>query len=124
MSEENEVKLAGKSVRLCTPKSVVARQQAVIASGKNVMISLGVAIGVCWPQLPRLKTKIADHGYDYLAYGHAVLDELYDAGATLDEVTKAGNLALGICVTNSKMILEPDVTEEEDFLEQSEETTL
>jgi hypothetical protein len=122
METTKAVTLAGRSVTLALPSSVVARQQAVFVSAKSPMLALGAAIGVCWPQLPRLKTKIAAHGFDYAAFGHAVLDELYGAGATLQEITIAGNWALEVCVEHSMFIGQDEVDEQTDFLGGSGET--
>lgn len=93
-----DIMIKGRAVTLSAPPSHVARQKALIAVATDGWIGLGACLGVCWSSAPRLKTTLAAHKYDGLAYGAAVRDELYAAGVSEEEVAEAAAKALSLIV--------------------------
>ena len=108
-----DIMIKGRSVTLTAPPSHVARQKALIAVATDGWIGLGACLGVCWSGTPRLKTTLAAHKYDGLAYGAAVRDELHAAGVSEDEVAEAAAKALSLIIDSYPK--EAAVAEHADF---------
>jgi len=117
--DEQVIELAGKPIRLVRPRSYAARMDVVMAASGNTMRAMAAALGLCWAQVGAgvqrpLRTTLAAHKYDALAYGGAVLDELLGVrGVSAQDLAPALTAAWQLCTAD--LITAEEVAEAEDF---------
>lgn len=87
--------VGGVEVALAAPASMAARYDVLLAAEKNRQRAMAAALGLCW-QRGEGRPK-ARYGYDVMAYGGAVIDELAARGVKLRDVLHAGAVALELC---------------------------
>lgn len=108
-------KVGKHEVALTLPKSFSVRLDVVGAAGRNAVRACAAALGVCWQGPGKPKQSLERHGYDVLAYGGAVMDELVAHGATAKQVIDAGREALELI--SESIPTDEEVTATEGFTE-------
>ena len=91
------VTLGGIDIEIGPPASYTVRAEIWKAATKNMDRAFAAALGACWRSKGRPKAKYDAHGYNPLAYGGAVLDELVGRGLDPAEVFAAGGVAYLHC---------------------------
>jgi hypothetical protein len=110
-----DVQIKGRTITLQAPASHAARTKALVALAQDGWLGLGAALGVCWASRPALKTTLAAHKWDGLAYGASVRDELHAAGVPESEVSEAAAKAVQLLVDSYPR--EEAVQAQADFIE-------
>jgi len=89
------VKVGAHNVRLGSPPSMALRFDVLNAVGTNEGRANAAALGLCWESggTSGAPAKWAQYGYNTLAYGGAVLDELVKRGVSIGEIANAGYAA-------------------------------
>lgn len=124
MSIPSSVTIAGQEVKLGKPASLCLRQEVVSvvynAAGKPTALrALAAALGAAWASpAGKPKADYARHGYDALAYGGAVLDELLLRRVPVEDIVTGGNAAFTLLLDG--LLSGGEVAAHEDFLEASE----
>ena len=80
--------------QLKAPTSLAACYDVAAALSKNANRSLCAAIGICWGHKQAPKATLSGHKFDVLAYGGAIMDELLGLGASMEEISEVGGLAI------------------------------
>lgn len=84
-------------IQLAPPASITIRTELVAASQDNAARAKAAALGACWRGKGRPKARYADHGYNPMRYGAAVLEELVARGVAPLQVLAVGGMALSLC---------------------------
>jgi hypothetical protein len=110
------VKVGARTVDLVPPKSYSLAFDIVSATDKPSLRLFGAAFGACFPRTERmLKITPAQHGYDVLGYGGAVVDALLAQGVSSEDIIAAGAAALELCSSVLAGVTEQEVAAEEGF---------
>ena len=115
------VNLGGAEVRLGLPKSYSVCFDVVVAAGQNTLRAFCAALGLCWQGKGRPRARYDASGYNALAYGGQVLDELVARGLTPGEVHAAGAIAFNLMA--EQIITEDEVADAEGNSEAPEPST-
>ncbi|MCP4918275.1 MAG: hypothetical protein GY913_15305 [Proteobacteria bacterium] len=99
----------GHSFHLEPPGSYTIVREVAAAAQRNASRALAAALGLCMRGPGRVPLKYADHGYDAMAYGGAVLDALHKRKALRGPDGTWGDVA-NIAYA---LMLESVITEEE-----------
>lgn len=100
--------LGGEKAQLRAPDSYAAALDVAVGLQTNPRRALWAALALCWPVFSRpyrrkmakdhpwqpLNSTLAGSGFDALAFGGAVLDELTARGLSLDEIGEAAGEAI------------------------------
>lgn len=87
-----EVKINGQLIELQPPASMAVRYDIAEAASTNSRRSFMAALGVCWVGCPA-KITYAKAGYNPLAYGGRLLDELLEQGFDWGQLQAAAAIA-------------------------------
>lgn len=119
MDDSQELRLLKMPVQLSAPKSYSALFDLV---GQDPSLRLfGACIGVCWPRADKLlKVSLAQHKYDVLGYGGAVVDGLVAQRVPVADIMRVGEAAYRLCVESLAGMTEPEVAAAEGFSKEQE----
>ena len=109
--QSEQVEIGGQSVTLQAPSSYTLRAEVWMLSASNQLRGLAAALGMCWRGSGRPHVSYEGCRYDPAVYGARVLDELMERGITLQEVFKAGGVAIRL-ITDG-LVAESEVKEAE-----------
>jgi hypothetical protein len=93
-AREMDVQIGGEPVRLRVPSDVVAYYRAR-ARMDDWILGLALMLRLCWSSANRPAHALPPFDPDIT--GSAVLRELYDRGATFEQIQSAGLAALVLC---------------------------
>lgn len=111
---ENTVTIGGQTWQPRLPKSFTLRQDLILGSASNPRRAAAAALGVCWAGKNPPKTQYHRSGWDPMAYGGGVMDELVGRGIPWDEVYAAGMVCLSVVI--DAHVGEEEVAEAENFI--------
>ena len=97
------------------PRSFTLRQDLIVGSASNPRRAASAALGICWNGPNRPSAQYQRSGWDPMAYGGAVMDELVERGIPWEEIYQAGMMCLSAIVESH--IGEPEVATAENFTE-------
>lgn len=100
----------GHPFHLEPPASYTLVREVAAAAQKNASRALAAALGLCMRGPGRVPIKYADHGYNALAYGGAVLDALHQRealrgpdGTWADVANEAYSMMLASIITEDEV---------------------
>ena len=91
---ENTVTIGDQTWTPRLPRSFTLRQDLILGSASNPRRAAAAALGLCWAGKSPPKAQYHRAGWDPMAYGGAVMDELVERGLAWDEVYAAGMICL------------------------------
>lgn len=116
-----QIKIQNAEIVLSAPSSYSARWDVYSAAASNPNRSFAAALGLCWRGPTAPKARLAQHKFDALSYGGAVMDELVARGVPVADIMNAGVQAWHLC--GEGLITATEVEDAENFSDGGDTST-